>query len=244
MSDTKNELNDIILNKSGNDFSGIKKVLLAVATFAVLLIIVVVIMSAFSDDQGGVANQIDENTQRVLPPQPDAPELFKPAQIVEENSSVPTFVPETAPSQEPLSTPVTTIEDPYEPVTTTPLSTESQQEQPVQTPPAQESKPVAVKPTPKPLTKPVTKPTSSSKEAQKNLYYLQVGSFQKGTPNAQLLKKITSFGYSYYTQRVTVRDSEVTKLLIGPFETYHEAKEALPTVAKQIEKNAFIYRAK
>ena len=44
MDNTKNELNDIILNKGGGGFSGFKKVLLAIATFAVLLIIVIVII--------------------------------------------------------------------------------------------------------------------------------------------------------------------------------------------------------
>ena len=49
----KNELNDIILNRSSGN-NGMKKVMLAVASLAILLIIVVVIMSSLNSD--GTAN--------------------------------------------------------------------------------------------------------------------------------------------------------------------------------------------
>ena len=80
----KSQLNDIILNKGGNS-TGSKKVLLAIATLAIVLIIVVVIMNRISADSN------EHLPQAVLPPEPvDTPALveddplFEPVLVIEE----------------------------------------------------------------------------------------------------------------------------------------------------------------
>ncbi len=84
----KNELNDIILNKSGASNNN-KKIVLAVATLGVILIIVVMLMNSLT------SSGTDNLPQAVLPPQPniqttptitDEP-LFEEVEVIEEDST-------------------------------------------------------------------------------------------------------------------------------------------------------------
>lgn len=81
----KNELNDIILNKSGSN-SGSKKLLLAIATFTLILIIVLVIMNSLKNDE------VQKAPQAILPPEPTAPTeiindpLFEPVEVIQEGN--------------------------------------------------------------------------------------------------------------------------------------------------------------
>lgn len=81
----KNELNDIILNKSGSN-TGSKKLLLAIATFTLILIIVLVIMNSLKN------NDVQKSPQAILPPEPTAPTeiindpLFEPVEVIQEGN--------------------------------------------------------------------------------------------------------------------------------------------------------------
>jgi DedD protein len=81
----KNELNDIILNKSGSG-SNSKKLLLAIAALTLILIVVLVIMNSLK-------TQSDEQPPKVVaPPMPTAPTeivadpLFEPVEVIQEGS--------------------------------------------------------------------------------------------------------------------------------------------------------------
>jgi DedD protein len=82
----KNELNDIILNKSGGS-SGSKKLLLAIATLTLILIIVLVIMNSLKSESTEAA------PQAVTPPEPSAPTeiindpLFEPVEVIQEGNN-------------------------------------------------------------------------------------------------------------------------------------------------------------
>jgi len=86
----KNELNDIILNKSGTG-SSTKKLLLAIAALTLILIIVLVIMNSLKSES-------DERApQAAVPPEPSSPTeviddpLFEPVEVIQEggNASAP-----------------------------------------------------------------------------------------------------------------------------------------------------------
>lgn len=85
MMEEKNELNDIILNKSGSN-TGSKKLLLAIATFTLILIIVLVIMNSLKNDE------VQKSPQAILPPEPTAPTeiindpLFEPVEVIQEGN--------------------------------------------------------------------------------------------------------------------------------------------------------------
>jgi len=84
----KNELNDIILNKSGGG-SGSKKLLLAIAALTLILIIVLVIMNSLKSESNESA------PHAAMPPEPSAPTeiiddpLFEPVEVIQEGNTTP-----------------------------------------------------------------------------------------------------------------------------------------------------------
>lgn len=84
----KNELNDIILNKSGGG-AGSKKMLLAIAALTLILIIVLVIMNSLKSESTEAAPQV------AIPPEPSAPSeiiddpLFEPVEVIQEGNTTP-----------------------------------------------------------------------------------------------------------------------------------------------------------
>ncbi|MEA3372110.1 MAG: SPOR domain-containing protein [Campylobacterota bacterium] len=210
----KNELNDIILNKGGSN-AGNKKVLLAIATLAIVLIIVVVIMNRISADSN------EHLPQAVLPPEPtDIPALVE---------------------DDPLFEPVPIIEE--EPAKNDNLDKIAQklkkeslaEEEVVVIEPVAKPQPV-VKPTPKPVAKPAVKP----KAVAEGKYYIQVGSFSKYAPNKKFIKLITDNGYSYTYHKVVRSGKTINKVLVGPFENEAAARKAIPVIRKKIESGAFL----
>ena len=69
--------------------------------------------------------------------------------------------------------------------------------------------------------------------------YVQVFVTSKFNPNAEYMKKIAAKGYSYKTIKV----GELTKILVGPFDE-KTLQKAVGDIRKDINKDAFIFRAK
>jgi len=82
----KNELNDIILNKSGSGSSS-KKLLLAIAALTLILIIVLVIMNSLKSESN------EQAPHAAMPPEPSAPSeiiddpLFEPVEVIQEGGN-------------------------------------------------------------------------------------------------------------------------------------------------------------
>lgn len=82
----KNELNDIILNKSGSK-SNSKKLLLAIAALTLILIIVLVIMNSLKTESDA------QPPHAAIPPAPSAPTeviddpLFEPVEVIQEGGN-------------------------------------------------------------------------------------------------------------------------------------------------------------
>jgi len=232
----KNELNDIILNRhTGN--SGVKKVMLAVASLAILLIIVVIIMSSLNS--GGTANlpqpiEPPRNIQAQAPIDEDP--LFEPMAIDEAPSqedsldNVAKKIKEQSQKEEDelITGPDETfIEEP------TPVVVPAKYEKPVQPEPKEVVKKTVVKE----AVKKTVKKTVSAPAAKGN-YYIQVGSFGRYNPDEKFLQKITSNGYTYKLHKV----DSVTKVLVGPYETDKAARKDLSSVRAKIEPGAFLSR--
>ncbi len=73
-------------------------------------------------------------------------------------------------------------------------------------------------------------------------YYIQVGAYAKNTPSKEYLNSIAETGYQPILKEATVGGKKVTKILIGPYSSYEEAKNTLPQVKKKVAKTAFIYK--
>lgn len=235
MADSKSQLNDIVLDRDNSTLGSFKKVLLAIAAFAVLLIIVIVIMSAVnSDEKQGIA-------PNVLPPEPiqeleDKNTLFKSVEVLSEQATseeqrleqIAQEIKKQALVQlEPNSTAQeeeTVISDPYEQV-----------EEPAPEPSKIVEKKVEEK---------KSIPTKSTSSVKTGSWFVQVGSFEKANPNSHLISKIKNQGYTYKLHKTTVNGKSYTKVLIGPFATYQDAQSTKPLIAKKIEAGAFIYQVK
>lgn len=232
----KNELNDIILNRStGNN--GMKKIMLAVASLAILLIIVVVIMSSINS--GGTANlpqpiEPPKNIQTQAPIDEDP--LFEPIAIEESDSeeenldNVAKKIKEQSRKEE--SELISGPEDTF-----------IEQETEVVVP-AKYEKPVK-KVVQKPVVKETPKKTvkkTAPKPAVKGNYYIQVGSFGRYAPDAKFLKNITGNGFRYKLHKLTVNGKEMTKVLVGPYTNDKTARKDLGMIRKTIEPGAFLSR--
>jgi len=241
----KNELNDIILNRSSGN-AGMKKVMLAVAALAVLLIIVVVIMSSLNS--GGTANL----PQAIEPPKNvqantvvDEDPLFEPIAIDEEPSkedsldNVAKKIKEQSEKEEAQEISSDFIAGPEEVMIEEPTEVvvPAKYERPVK----KQSKTIAPKKvTKKTVTKKAVskKTTTKPKAVASGNYYVQVGSFGRFNPDKKFLNKITSHGYTYKIHKV----NGLTKVLVGPYASDAAARKQLPAIRSSIEPGAFLSR--
>ncbi|RUM75886.1 MAG: hypothetical protein DSZ12_02845 [Sulfurovum sp.] len=74
---------------------------------------------------------------------------------------------------------------------------------------------------------------------QSNVYYIQVGSFNKA-PSDRFLSVIKNAGFKYHI--TSIPNSKTKKLLIGPYQKRTEASKALARVKDRINKSAFIIK--
>lgn len=238
------ELNDIILNKSNGSFGSFKKILLAVATFAVLLIIVIVVMSSL----GGKRSKGLKNT--ILPPEPTKTEtsktdLFKSVDVVEEKNddeqkrleSIANELKNQALDDKDANSAQTSAKEDD-------LTLDKNPEEVVVIDAPYKKRNVTT-PSDHKRTK-TTKSTASTKTTKvastKSRWYVQVGSFEKSNQHKRLISKIKRSGYKYRSYRSKVKGKYMTKILIGPFKSYKDAQKKKPKIAATIEPAAFIYR--
>ena len=212
-----NELNDIILNKGGSTNNN-KKIILAVATLGVILIIVVMLMNSLT------SSGTDNLPQAVLPPKPKAQNiqkvqeepLFEEVEVVEEEIQNNDNLDKIAKK----------------------LKEESQAEA------AQETVEIAAPVKPKPVAvakKAVTPKAAPAPKATSGVsYYIQVGSFSKYEPNKKFLQSITDLGYNYKFHKITKNSKTLNKVLVGPFGTTTEAKDARRVLRAKVEPGAFL----
>jgi len=239
----KNELNDIILNRSSGN-SGMKKIMLAVAALAVLLILVVVIMSSLNSD--GTANL----PQAIEPPKAvqsnplvDEDPLFEPIAINEEPTqedsldNVAKKIKEQSEKEEEPSTDFIAGPDEIFEEEATEVVVPAKYEKPVvkKTVPVTK-KTVVEKPTKTVVKKPVK--TVAPKPVVQGNYYVQVGSFGRFSPDKKFLQRITDNGFTYKLHQV----KGLTKVLVGPYLTDRAARKDLRAIRTNIEPGAFLSR--
>jgi DedD protein len=240
----KNELSDIVLEKDDNKAVKTKRILVIVALLILVFLLVLVVMRVINKPEA-------TNTQSklVLPPEPVVKEvdtknddqLFKQVPIIEEEASKKESFEEMVRSlkEKEINKQTTIPEETQTQVKETvkeelpKVTQKAPVEQIVQ--PAVEKKAAEIVPQPKVQVK--------STEATSGIY-VQVGATSKLTPSKKFLDTIASQNYEYKLLPITVKDTKVTKILIGPFANTEDAKKALANIKTSINKDAFIYRVK
>ena len=117
--------------------------------------------------------------------------------------------------------------------------------------PVSKAKPVSKpKPTPKPTPqpKPVVQARSTPatpstpngeliKNADKTIYYIQVGAFKRD-PSPRFMQKLKNAGFTFIT-KIT---KGIRRVRVGPYDSYSEAKAALPVVKQKIGVDGLIVK--
>jgi len=106
--------------------------------------------------------------------------------------------------------------------------------------------PVVKKVVPVTKTTKVTAPKAQTtvKSTPSSTYYIQVGSFSKYEPNKKFLKSIIDLGYNYKYHKVTKDSKTLNKVLVGPFSTITQAKDARRILRAKVEPGAFLTKIK
>ena len=87
--------------------------------------------------------------------------------------------------------------------------------------------------------KPVTE-TNGCKESVIKGYYVQVGAYAHSKP-VRYLNSIEQKGYQATLYETSIKGKTVTKVLVGPYSSYSEARKKLKEIKSKIVNNAFIY---
>lgn len=224
MDENNNELSDIVLNKNSSSSSS-KKMVLAIATLGIILISVVTIMKSCGSES------VSSAPQAVIPPQPQT-EVPTTDTLTDNNSD-----------EEPLFEEVEVVEDGNVNDADLDKIAQKLKEESVQ---EVEPKVEEIKPVVKPVVKPVQKVTPPVKTAAKTAttgsYYIQVGSFTKYEPNKKFLNSITKLGYKYRYHKVKMNSKTLNKVLVGPFSTEKEARDARRELRSKVEPGAFLVK--
>jgi len=212
----KNELNDIILNKD-NGVNGNKKIILVVATLGVILIIVVMLMNSLT------SNGTQNLPQAVLPPEPK------------------TVTAEQA-GEEPLFEDVDVVkETKQDGDNLDKIAQRLKEESKTEIVPEKKAK-VTQKAVPQKVETKTTNQTKTVNSAPIKSYFIQVGSFSRYEPDSKFLKSITDKGFKYQYYKVLNNAKTLNKVLIGPFDSEKDARNALITIRSSIESGAFLVK--
>ena len=217
----KQELNNILLDKSENNSGGSKKYLLIGAGLVLLFLIVLAIMKAINSDT--------TETQELLPPEPITMEpkednkLFEQVPIKSEESTQDAKDKEFEKIVQDIreKTKIATQEEPQQ-VVDIPENTIIEEKQEVE--------------------KPVEKEKPKQSVTEQKGYYIQVGAFYNLKPDQTLLNHIKSKGFEYVVYKTQVNGKDIVKVLIGPYETRNGAKKDLPKVREQVQKGAYLFK--
>lgn len=231
MEDKKNELDDILLSDydSLDTSSKRKKILVIVASLLLLFVIILIIMKVINRPDE-ISSLVDDNLIPVVT-QPNATTNISTPIVSANDTNGSSVIVESVTND--TMPKLSDIEDVKEPVVTTP----SLETAPSTATTKEQTKPATTN------TKPsTTKSVKASSKPVKNKYYIQVGSFAKNTPNRDFLTKIEQRRYNYILYDSKIGSQSVTKVLIGTYNNELEARNALPTIRKNIAQDAFLFK--
>lgn len=81
-------------------------------------------------------------------------------------------------------------------------------------------------------------------DSVKDGYYIQVGAFYSLEPSQKLLSSIKDGGFKYTVFKTKVNSKDITKVIIGPYNSKNEAKDKLEPVREQINPSAYILKVR
>ncbi|WP_200762398.1 SPOR domain-containing protein [Nitrosophilus alvini] len=220
--EAKNELDDIILDKNGDNKRDIKKIALIAAALLILLIVVIAIVKTGGEKDDQISDLLSETQE--FQAESESGAAFEQVPIIKE---------------EPKS------DEEFEKIVEEIKEEKKAEEVPAETPKTvqkEEKKPEIKKEEPKKQTLVAKK--EKTETLIKSGYYIQVGAFFKNPPSKEYLSKIKQNGFEYVIKTVIKDSHEIKKVLIGPYVSKAEAREALMKIKRKINKDAFIVKGR
>ena len=213
-------LDDLIIGEPESGNSG-SKTLLSIVALAIVVLIVGLILWAL------LLGSSDQETSPSTSPSQNQTQALDPAipPLEAGNSDMPPLTP--TPVEKPASS------------TPKPKSKPTPELTPSTTPATEPNK----TPTPTPSTTPTqTTPSVPAggqliKNADKPIYYIQVGAFKKA-PSPRFMQKLKDAGFTFITKMTR----GTRRVRVGPYDSYQEAKAALPVVKQKIGVDGLIVK--
>lgn len=238
--DDKNELNDIVLNKTEGSKPA-KKIILVIAVLVIILIIAISLVDAFSSKNKHHIQTTNQQTQLPTSSQNTSSnqnQLFQPAKVVTQNSN-------NASSTQTTTAALNKIAQQLKQQSLATVKTNSKANVQKQThanmvKPSQHAHHQTTK-----ITKSIktTKHYSIKKLFATGDHYVQVGAFVRFHPSKKFLASIKRHGYSYIYKKQKINGKIFTKVLIGPF-SKSQATKALANIRQEINHQAYIVKVK
>lgn len=216
MSKNSDELKNIILNKKSNN-SGQKKVILVVFLLIILLIGLIIVFSLISKSKNNM----------IVPPEPTI--VSSNNQVNNDSNDSTSAIVEEKQIQSKKEDTVTDIEkDKNEPKIEkrSGVANNKEDKEVAKILSSLSNKPKKVEHSDKKATNPAKR------------YYIQVGAFSIFKPDQEFLNKIINNGFKFTLKHI----NNMTKVLIGPYESAKKAKKQLPTIREKVEPSAFLVK--
>ncbi len=263
----KSDLSDIILEKGKSDPERVKKLLLGAASLVLVVLIVLIAVKMFStsnvspsESLASVGDSIKEQKEQISDTVNDTKDaLFKEEPIIDESSETDLKFEEMVrklklqDEQENQETIIKNVDKNIN-IDTKPKETIVNKEKeinivdkikeitkatPIVAEPIAVTKPKEVVIYTKKVTSPAPSPISHLSG-----YFIQVGATSKSFPDKRFLTKIKNSGYDYIVHKVTIKNKDIKKVLVGPYTTRNQARENLSDIQSKINPSAYIYRIK
>jgi DedD protein len=225
------------------------KGLLTIIALAIVIVIVGMILWALIFGSDSTESPSEPNSPAAAHTRPLDPGLVPLESSNEHNHtlsapktppvSTPPSIPAATPKPKPAATPKPIVMQTPPEAASTPKPMVSQPSATPQTPsvPSPEATAAALKAAAENAAKTAAASVESTqkkatvliKNANKTVYYIQVGAFKRD-PNAWFIKKLKKNGFTFITKKT----GELRRVRVGPYDSYDEAKAALPSIKEKL----------
>ncbi len=210
--------------------SGKSKTLLTIIALLIVVLIIGLILWALLFNSPADDNSISGNTT-TQQTKPLAPDLIP---LDNYNNEVPVSKPKTTTNPTPVQKQTTVtkpaVEKPAE-KKAEPAPAKAQKQESTQKP--------TTKPAPAEIKTAETKPAETAiiKNKNKTIYYIQVGAFKRD-PSPKFIKKLKDNGFTF----ITKTSKDIRRVRVGPYDSYQEAKAALPGIKTKLGVDGLIVK--
>jgi len=219
-------LDDLIIGDPGQGSRNPKGLLTIIALVVVIVIVGMILWALiFGSDTSEPTPTSSTSGQQVRPLDPSLVPLDQAGREVTKPKPKVTPKPRPKPKPKPKATPKP---KPAPAPVSKPAAQPAPAPKPAPATPPAETLTAPTTPAPSPTTQtPAKKPTLI--KTSDAIYYIQVGAFKRD-PDPRFLQKLKDSGFTF----ITKKSGDMRRVRVGPYDSYEQAKAALPEVKSKI----------